>query len=295
MRPVEPLYAAALALGVAAWLTAGRDLGGPLRAGSPVPGGRARCPAPWRPPPWPRLPGVPPGVRPGPEWWCLPAAAVLAVLGASVLPLCAAAPAVPLVRRGLRARRREAERARRADAVIALCGAVAAELRAGIQPGPALLSAAGATDALGTAGAPVGAAARFGGDVPRALREAAREPGADGLAGVAACWRVAVDGGAGLAAALDRLEEALRADRDQREELRAQLAGARATVGLLALLPVVALAMGWALGADPLRVLLHTPAGLLCLLLGGALEAAGLWWAARIVRAVSGAQAGGAR
>ena len=50
------------------------------------------------------------------------------------------------------------------------------------------------------------AAARFGGDVPGALRQAAREPGADGLVGLAACWRVAVDGGAGLAAGLDRLE-----------------------------------------------------------------------------------------
>jgi tight adherence protein B len=95
---------------------------------------------------------------------------------------------------------------------------------------------------------------------------------------------VAVDGGAGLAAGLDRLEGALRAERDQREGLRAQLAGAWATVVVLALLPVVGLAMGWALGADPLRVLLHTPTGLVCLAVGGLLEAAGLWWAARIVR-----------
>lgn len=56
------------------------------------------------------------------------------------------------------------------------------------------------------------------------------------------------------------------------------------TVVVLALLPVLALAMGWALGADPLRVLLHTPAGLGCLAVGGLLEGAGLWWAYWIVR-----------
>jgi tight adherence protein B len=153
-----------------------------------------------------------------------------------------------------------------------------------MQPTQALLAAAASTGGLGGAEAPVLAAARFGGDVPRALRQAAREPGADGLVGLAACWRVAVDGGAGLAAGLDRLEAGLRAERDQREGLRAQLAGAWSTVAVLALLPAVGLAMGGALGADPLRVLLHTSAGLACLAVGGMLEAAGLWWAARIVR-----------
>jgi tight adherence protein B len=102
---------------------------------------------------------------------------------------------------------------------------------------------------------------------------------------MAACWRVAVDSGAGLAAGLDRLEAALRSESDQREDLKAQLAGAWSTVALLALLPVAGLAMGWALGADPLSVLFHTPAGIACLVTGGLLETAGLCWAGRIVRA----------
>ena len=219
------------------------------------------------------------------EWLCLSVAIVLAVLGKSVLPLVAGAVAVPLVRRRLRAREQRTEGERRADGVVALCGAAAGELRAGQQPAQALLSAAGATGGLGDAEAAVLAAVRFGGDVPDALRWAARESGAEGLVGLAACWRVAVDGGAGLAAGLDRLEGALRAERDQRDALRAELAGAWSTVVVLALLPVVGLAMGWALGADPLRVLLHTPAGMACLVLGALLEGVGLWWASRIVRA----------
>ncbi|MEU7029405.1 type II secretion system F family protein [Streptomyces sp. NPDC046275] len=218
------------------------------------------------------------------EWLCLPAAAVPALLGSSPLPLLLGAAAVPLVGRRLRAARARRERTERADRVVALCGAVAGELRAGWQPAQALAFAARTTGALGGQEAAVLAAARFGGDVPEALRRAARGDGADGLAGMAACWQVAVDGGAGLAAGLDRLETALRAHRDQRERLRAQLAGAWATVGVLAVLPVAGLGLGAALGARPLWVLLHTPAGLGCLAVGGALEAAGLWWAARIVR-----------
>jgi tight adherence protein B len=128
------------------------------------------------------------------------------------------------------------------------------------------------------------AAARFGGDVPGALAVAARQPGAEGLLGLAACWRVAVDQGAGLAAGLDRLEAALRAERDQRADLRAQLAGPRSTAVMLAGLPVLGLALGTALGADPLHVLLHTGAGLACLLVGGLLEGLGMWWAMRIVK-----------
>jgi tight adherence protein B len=137
---------------------------------------------------------------------------------------------------------------------------------------------------LGDAQAAVLAAARFGGDVPAALAVAARQPGAEGLSGLSACWRVAVGQGAGLAAGLDRLEGALRAERDQRADLRAQLAGARSTAVMLAGLPVLGLALGTALGADPLHVLLHTGAGLGCLLVGGLLEGLGMWWAMRIVR-----------
>ncbi|MEU0369075.1 type II secretion system F family protein [Streptomyces sp. NPDC006283] len=272
------MCAAAMCLGAAAWLMSGGQ--GVKRARLLFADGSGAVLPPWWS--WERLLPV---VTPRMEWLCLPVALVAAVAGESPLPLLAGAVAVPLVRRWLRARERGRDEERRAEGVIGLCGATAGELRAGLQPGQALLYAARSTDVLGEAEASVLAAARFGGDVPGALRDAARQPGAEGLAGVAACWRVAVDGGAGLAAGLDRLEAALQAERDQREELKSQLAGAWSTIVLLALLPVAGLAMGWALGADPLRVLFHTPAGIACLVLGGLLEAAGLWWAGRIVRA----------
>ncbi|MET9442069.1 type II secretion system F family protein [Streptomyces sp. NPDC006610] len=222
------------------------------------------------------------------EWWVLVVGLGGAVLGASVLPVIVGAAGVPVLRRARLAREARRTGERRGDAVIALCGVLAGEVRAGRHPGEALLRAARESGGLGEAQAAVLAAARFGGDVPSALATAARRPGADGLLGLAACWQVAVDRGAGLAAGLDRLEGALRAERDQRAELRAQLAGARATAVMLAGLPVFGLCLGSALGADPLRVLLHTGAGLACLVVGGVLEGVGLWWVLRIVRGAEG-------
>ncbi len=295
-------------LGMAVWLWGGRRSGA-RRAQVLLAGGG---PAGLGPPPWRRLAGELRRVRGrlGFEWGAAVAGLALAVLGASVLPVVAGAAGVPLLRRVRLAREERRVRERRAAAVIALCAVVAGEVRAGRQPGEALVRAVrdfegpgdggaggsggsgpGAPESggLGETQAAVLAAARFGGDVPGALAAAARRPGAEGLLGLAACWRVAVDQGAGLAAGLDRLEGALRAERDQRADLRAQLAGARSTAWMLAALPVLGLGLGTALGADPLHVLLHTGSGLGCLLVGGLLEGVGMWWATRIVRGAEAA------
>ncbi|WP_181140558.1 type II secretion system F family protein [Streptomyces sp. Ru62] len=274
--------AALVCLGALVWLLGGRHYGmrrarlllaggGVVTTGPPV---RERFRAELR-----RQRG-----RWGAEWWALVAGLGIALLGASVIPVVAGAAGVPLLRRMRLARQARHTRERRADAVIALCGGLAGEVRAGRQPGEALLRAARDSGGLGDAQAAVVAAARFGGDVPGALAVAARQPGAEGLLGLAACWRVAVDQGAGLATGLDRLDGALRAERDQRSDVRAQLSGAGATAVLLAALPALGLLLGSAMGADPLRVLLHSGAGLGCLAAGALFETAGMWWAMRIVR-----------
>ncbi|MFJ8592507.1 type II secretion system F family protein [Streptomyces sp. NPDC093598] len=274
--------AAVVCMGAAVWLLGEREEAA-RRARLLLAGGGAVANGP---PGWRRLTGGLRRIRGrlGAEWWSPVAGLVLAVLGTSVLPVVLGAAGVPLLRRARLAGRARRDREHRGDAVIALCGALAGEVRAGRQPGEALLRAARDCGGLADAQATVLAAARFGGDVPDALATAARQPGAEGLRGLAACWRVAVDQGAGLAAGLDRLAAALRAERDQRSDLRAQLAGARATAVMLAGLPALGLAIGTALGADPLHVLLHTGAGLGCLAAGGVLEGLGLWWVRRIVR-----------
>ncbi|MGW0907455.1 type II secretion system F family protein [Streptomyces sp. NPDC002853] len=271
--------AAAVCAGGSAFLVVGRDRGWRQRTRAVLGGEVSTGPSAWR-----RARNSV-GGRVRHEWWALAGGAAVALLGESVLPLALGAAGVPLIRRVRRGRDARLEEERRATEVIALCGSLAGEVRAGRQPGEALRTAVAGTGAgLGEARAGVLAAARFGGDVPGALEDAAREPGARGLAGLAACWRVAVDRGAGLAAGLERLEGALRVERDQRADLRAQLAGARSTAVMLAGLPALGLLMGSALGAQPLRVLLHTGAGFGCLAVGGVLEVAGVWWALRIVR-----------
>ncbi|MDF3300675.1 type II secretion system F family protein [Streptomyces tropicalis] len=273
--------------GAAVWLIGSRGAGA-RRARLLLAGGGAVGTGP---PAWERVLDELRRIRAGlrAEWWALAAGLALGVMGGSVLPVAAGAAGVPLLRRARIARAERRAREGRADAVIALCGVLAGEVRAGRQPGEAMVRAAGDSDGLGQAQAAVLAAARFGGDVSGALAVAAREPGAEGLRGLAACWRVAVDRGAGLAAGLDRLEAALRAERDQRADLWAQLSGARATALMLAGLPALGLLLGTAMGADPLHVLLHTGAGLGCLVVGGAFEGAGMWWALRIVRGAEAA------
>lgn len=290
------LYAAMACAGAAAWLFAVRDDGSRrarlLFAGEARTGG-----AGFRlPPGWAGFGGVGRAARvlpagPGRQaWWCLPAGAVVALLAESWLPLVAGGAAVPFAVRWLRRRDRRCAAERRAAAVLELCAAVAGELHAGRQPDRALLAAgAVALRELGDGGAAVLAAARFGGDVPAALREAARAPGAEGLSGVAACWQVALEGGAGLARGLDAVAGALRAELDQREELRALLAGPRSTALVLALLPAFGLLLGGAMGAQPLDVLLHSPAGWVCLTVGLLLEWAGVAWVSRLVSVAAAA------
>ncbi|MFJ5230556.1 type II secretion system F family protein [Kitasatospora sp. NPDC088391] len=231
-----------------------------------------------------------------PELLLLPAGVVAGRGTDSVLPLLGAACAVVPVRRW-RARLGAARAARhRAAAVIELCAGLAAELHSGATPEQAMSAvlsrAAPDWDRRLGAGPAAGlAAGRYGADLPAALRLVAELPGGEGAAAMAACWQVSTESGTGLATGLEQVADALRAERALTEEISGELAGPRTTVVVLAALPAVGLGLGTALGAHPVHVLLHTPAGLLSLLAGAALETAGLFWTARIVRAAEDAPA----
>ncbi|MFF9643794.1 type II secretion system F family protein [Kitasatospora aureofaciens] len=235
---------------------------------------------------WARLPGLL-----APELLVLPAALAFGRATDSPVPVLAAALAVLPLRRWRLRRRLAAEAGQRAAAVVELCAALAGELRSGATPEQALhlVTARLAADPEGLrrlGAEPVArlAAGRYGGDVPAALQLLAELPGGSGAAAIAACWRVASDGGSGLAAALDRVAEALRGERALAEEIAGELAGPRTTIAVLAALPGAGLLLGSGLGARPLEVLLHTSAGLGCLAAGSVLEGLGVLWTARIVR-----------
>lgn len=110
-------------------------------------------------------------------------------------------------------------------------------------------------------------------------------PSGECLLRIAAAWRLSRSAGCSLAEVLDAVALDLKARRRQQRLLTGLLAGPRASAGLLAALPVVGLVMGAALGADPLTVLTATGPGQVALVVGVALDLAGVAWTARLVKA----------
>ncbi|MDH2426727.1 type II secretion system F family protein [Sphaerisporangium sp. TRM90804] len=168
-------------------------------------------------------------------------------------------------------------------ASIDLCQGIVAELSAGRTPGEALARAVSTLEAPDPGLLrPVVAIARDGGDVAAALVRAAAENGGEGLRRLAACWRVSLGVGGGLAALIERVAVSLREAEAHRAEVAAQLAGPRSTARLLAFLPLLGLLLAAGLGLRPLSFLFGGPAGLACLVAGIALDLAGLWWTNRL-------------
>ena len=102
-------------------------------------------------------------------------------------------------------------------------------------------------------------------------------------------WRLAEQTGAPAADLVERIEADARAMDRSRAAAAAQAAGARATAWLLAALPLGGIALGYGIGVDPLRVLLHTPVGAACTTGALVLQLAGLAWADRLGGGPSGA------
>jgi len=213
------------------------------------------------------------------------AAAVL--VGTGVGPLVAAvlstATVIIRTRRARRDREQSTESSRLLDALEAVVG----ELRVGAHPSAAAEVAARESGggAAARAFAVSAARSRLGGSGAAGLRDADSVIGIE-LGRIADAWQVAESHGLALAELLSAARTDLAGRLRFRHRSAAAMAGARATAAVLSGLPLLGLALGQLMGADPLRVLLTTAAGDVLLPLGVALVCAGLLWTDAITRKV---------
>jgi tight adherence protein B len=162
--------------------------------------------------------------------------------------------------------------------------ALVSELRVGSHPVRAFRVAADEADGITAASLrAVSARARLGADVAAGLRAAARVSALPAhWDRLAVCWRLANDHGL----AIGTLMRAAQLDVAERQRFSARvesgMAGARATAGILAGLPVLGVLLGQLIGAGPVSFLLGGHAGGWLLVIGSALACAGLLWADRI-------------
>ncbi|MCF6744112.1 pilus assembly protein TadB [Blastococcus sp. KM273128] len=233
--------------------------------------------------------------RPGPaaglRWRVpLPVVAAVAAGGAGALlatPLVAALAAgcAGLAAQARLTGRRAAGDVTRQAVLADALGAVAAELRAGRTLAEAVRSAAAdCPDPV------VGSALVRAVRAPAAQGDGTQDD-ADGtpaaLARLSAAVALGSRTGCSLAAVVAAVEGDLRARLARRRELLVATAGPRASARLLAGLPVLGLAMGSGVGADPWHVLTTTATGQGLLVAGVLLEVAGVAWTGRLVRRVA--------
>ena len=207
-------------------------------------------------------------------------AAVLGIVSTPVVAVLAAGVVLGAGRAFERRRGRTLDERRLRGLADALAG-FAADLRAGRPVHESAVAAGRACPDELTAEA-----------LGRALRIPEADPGpaagsaawTEAVTRIAAGVRLSTRTGCSLAAVACAVEDDLRSRLRQQQDLRTALAAPQASAFLLAGLPLLALAMGSGIGAEPWRVLSTTPLGNLLLVVGAGLEVSGLAWSSRLVR-----------
>jgi len=92
--------------------------------------------------------------------------------------------------------------------------------------------------------------------------------------------------GASITKALDMMTKSALTRQEQSAQISAELSGVKATITVLALLPMLGVALGLMMGVNVAYWLLTNPAGWLCLTFASVLEALGLLWVRKLIRGV---------
>ncbi|ASR38386.1 hypothetical protein BAY61_29090 [Prauserella marina] len=217
--------------------------------------------------------------------------ALAAAGGAGVLVAVTAGvlPCVALVLLGLAGYRqwsggRDIERRIRSATEVATCvRAVVGDLNAGAHPATAVERAAeDAKPELAGRLRTIAATSRLGGDPTTAADSAGSGPGGDAIVRLTRSWGLARQHGLPLAGVLEAVRREVDVSVRIAGQLRARMAGPRASAAILAALPVLGIALGEVMGAAPMAVLFTTTAGQFLLVAGSALVLCGVFWSAAL-------------
>ena len=187
------------------------------------------------------------------------------------------------------------------DGVLVLLDSMAPALAMGLPPSRALALAteATATDPLRTGAAPgrrrgvteldrltgsLTAAADRGAALAGVWVEWARLTRSPEISFVASAWALSERHGAPLAVAVERAAAGLREARARQRKVRVAVAGPRATVTVLTVLPLTGPAFGLACGIDPATLYLGSPLAAVSAALGVGLIVVGRLWCRRMIR-----------
>ncbi len=198
------------------------------------------------------------------------------VLAAAML----AATASLRYRRRRRSRRGLNESRQLETAIDVLVG----ELRVGAHPAQAFAVAADETAGpVADSCRAVAARARLGADVTAGLSGVAETSTLPAQWDrLAVCWQLASQHGLAMSTLMRAAQRDIAERQRFSEQVTSAMAGARATAAILAGLPVLSVALGQLIGADPVAFLLAGHAGGWLLLVGVTLVCSGLLWSDRI-------------
>lgn len=216
------------------------------------------------------------------------AAVVLVTVAATMFPATTTLSAGIATATVVHRRRTAAHRRRVSEEASVLIGALevlVGELRIGAHPVAAFDTAA--RESAGPVAevlSGVASRARLGADVVSGLTAAASASRLHAeWSRMAVSWRLAAEHGIPIGAVMRGVQLDVVERQRFRRRVHSALAGARASAGILAALPVAGLALGQAIGADPVPFLIRGQLGGWCLLGGALLLAAGLLWADLII------------